>query len=181
MNPLDANAKPTNQRLSGGKTVSSTDVEIAVRMGIKVLTEGNGLQVIQDALNQSKDPAQVIGQFLTQMMAKMAEQLRAKIGLDPSVFLAKRGFLETILDYIEQKLGYPKDFSDKIYDEVLNAIKAAAMQQPPPNNVMGGNVDRAPPPQDNEQQEPMPDSEQGAGEPPQAPMPPDPRQQAGGY
>jgi hypothetical protein len=171
MNPLDANAKPTNQRLSGGKTVSSTDVEIAVRMGIKFLSQGNGLQVIQQALNQSKDPAQVIGQFLTQMIAKMAEQLQAKVGLDPAVFLAKRGFLERILDYIEQKLGYPKDFSDQIYDEVLNAIKAAAQNPPPPNNVMGGNVDRAPPQDPN------------APAAPQAPVPPDPQQQqqGGGY
>jgi hypothetical protein len=146
--PLDKNAKPTNERLSGGKAVSSTDVEIAVRMGIKILTQGNGLKIIEDALNQSKDPGQVIGQFLAQVMAQMAEELQKKIGLDPAVFLAKRGFLETILDYIEGKLGYPKDFSDQIYDEVLNSIKAAAQNPPPPNDVMGGgNVDAAPPQQ----------------------------------
>jgi hypothetical protein len=178
MNPLDANAKPTNQRLSGGKAVSSTDVEIAVRMGIKMLTQGNGLKTIQDALNQSKDPAQVIGQFLAQMMAQMAEQLRAKIGLDPSVFLAKRGFLEQILDYIEQKMGYPKNFSDQVYDEVLNAVKAAAQNPPPPNNVMGGgNVDNAPP------QDPDAAMPNASPATPQPGMPPDPQQPqaSGGY
>lgn len=117
--------------------VSSRDVEIAVRLGIKMLND-SGLQVIKDALDKSQDPAQVIGQFLAQLMGKMAEELQAKIGLDPRVFLAKRGFLETILDYIEGKLGYPSDFSDKVYGEVLEVIKAAAQQPPPPNNVMGG-------------------------------------------
>jgi hypothetical protein len=127
-------------------TVSADDVEIAVRMGIKLLNEGNGLKVIQDAVNQSKDPGQVIGQFLAQLMAKMAEDLQAKIGLDPKVFLAKKGFLDTILDYIEHKLGLPSDFSDKVYNEVLQVIKAAASGPAPPNNVMGGQtLDSAPP------------------------------------
>lgn len=118
--------------------VSSQDVEIAVRLGIKMLSQGNGLKVIADALNKSKDPGQVVGQFLAQLMGKLAEQLKAKLNVDPKVFLAKRGFLEQILDYIEVKLGLPKDFSDQVYNEVLNAVKAAAMGPPPPNSVMGG-------------------------------------------
>lgn len=118
--------------------VSSQDVEIAVRLGIKMLNEGNGLKVIADALNKSRDPGQVVGQFLAQLMGKMAEQLQAKLNVDPKVFLAKRGFLEQILDYIEVKLGLPKDFSDQVYSEVLNAVKAAAQGPAPPNNVMGG-------------------------------------------
>lgn len=141
-------------------TVSADDVEIAVRMGIKMLNEGNGLKIIQDAVNQSKDPGQVIGQFLAQLMAKMAEDLQAKVGLDPKVFLAKKGFLDTILDYIEHKLGLPQEFSDQVYTEVLNVIKAAAQGPAPPNDVMGGkSLDAAPPGPD-------------TGAPPQAGGPP---------
>lgn len=153
---------------SGGDskaTVSKDDVEIAVRLGIKLLNEGNGLKVIQDAVNQSKDPGQVIGQFLAQMMAKMAEELHAKIGLDPKVFLAKKGFLDTILDYIEHKLGLPSNFSDQVYTEVLNVIKAAAKGPPPPNDVMGGQPLDAAPPSDPSAQPPGAAPPQG-GPPP---------------
>ena len=119
-----------------GKKFPSDDVELAVNLGVKVLNEGNGLQLIEKAINQSQDPAQVIGQFLTQIIAKLAEQLRGEYGFDPGIFLAKDGFLDYILNYIEKKLGYPEEFSDQIYGQVLEIIKAAAMSPPAPNNVM---------------------------------------------
>lgn len=117
--------------------ISGQDVEIAVRMAIKMLNEGDGIQVIKDAIDKSQDPAMVIGQFLAQLMGALGEKLAQEIGLDPRVFLAKDGFLDKILDYIEVKLKYPEDFSDQIYAQVLEAIKAAATNPPAPNNVMG--------------------------------------------
>jgi sulfur relay (sulfurtransferase) complex TusBCD TusD component (DsrE family) len=136
-----------------GKKYSQEDAELATRMGIKLLTEGNGLKVIHDAINQSQQPAQVIGQFLAQMMGQLAEQLQKEAGIDPGVFLAKDGFLDAILNYIEKKLGYPKDFSDKIYGEVLEVIKAAAMGPQAPNDVttQGQGPQQAPPPPQQEQ------------------------------
>lgn len=109
-----------------GKSYPQEDAEIAARMVIQMLSEGNGLQVIKDAVDQSQDPAQVIGQFLAQIMGQLAEQLASQANIDPGVFLAKGGALEAILNYIEQKLGYPEEFSDQIYDQVLEVIKAAA-------------------------------------------------------
>lgn len=117
--------------------VSGQDVEIAVRMAIKMLNEGDGLQVIKDAIDKSQDPAMVIGQFLAQLMGALGEKLAQEIGLDPRAFLATDGFLDKILDYIEVKLKYPEDFSDQIYAQVLEAIKAAATNPPAPNDVMG--------------------------------------------
>lgn len=121
-----------------GDEVSGQDTEIAVRMAIQMLTQGNGLQVISDAINKSQDPAMVVGQFLSQMMGALGEQLVQQVGLDPAVFLAKEGFLDQILDYIETKLGYPEEFSDQIYMQVLETVKAAASSPPAPNNVMEG-------------------------------------------
>lgn len=123
--PLDAPQEETKQP-SEGFTVDSQDVELATRMGVKLLNEANGIQVIRQSLDQSKDPAQVIGQFLAQMMGTLAEELAAKMQVDPRVFLAKRGFLDNILNYIEKKLGMPEEFSDQIYAQVLETIKAAA-------------------------------------------------------
>lgn len=119
-----------------GAPVSDQDTEIVIRMGIQLLSEGGGLKVIEDAINKSQDPASVIGQFLAQLIGQLAEQLGQQVNLDPRVFLAKNGFLDAMLDYIEKKLGYPAEFSDQIYASVLETIKAAAMSPPAPNDVM---------------------------------------------
>lgn len=112
--------------------VSADDVEIVTRMGVKLLMEGDGLAVIERAIRQSQDPSQVIGQFLAQLIAQLAQQLAGQIDLDPRVFLAKGGFLENMLNFIENKLGLPADFSDQIWSEVVEVIKAAATN---PNDI----------------------------------------------
>ena len=131
---------------SNGQTYDSDDVELAVRLGIKLIREGGGLKLMADAINQSQDPARVVGQFLGQLMGKLAEVVRDKYGIDPGIFVAKNGWLDTILDWIEGELGYPSDFSDKVYGQVMELIKAAAMEPPPANNEMGGQVVVAPTP-----------------------------------
>lgn len=121
----------------GQQVGGDDDVELAFRMGVQALDEG-GMDVIRDAINQSQDPAMVIGQFLGQMIGMMAEQLQEEMGVDPRIFLAQGGWLELMLDYIEKELGYPEEFSDQVYAEVLELIKAAASGPEAPNNVMGG-------------------------------------------
>jgi len=118
-----------------GREVPSEDLEIAFRMGVQLMADG-GLDMLRKAINESTDPAVVIGQFLAQLMGQMAESLRDEIELDPAVFLAKGGWLDLMLDYIEPKLGYPEEFSDQIYAEVLEIVKAGAMGSGAPNNVM---------------------------------------------
>lgn len=131
---LDSMA-PTQAKTPSGKE----QVELAVRMTIKLLEEGGGIDVIADALKQSRDPAQVIGQFLAQVVGQLAEKLEQEFGIDPRIFLAKGGWLDNVLDYIEQRLELPKEFSDQVYGNVLETIKAAAM---------GGEVpEQAPQPQ----------------------------------
>lgn len=139
--------QPMNAQQAGParKEYAREDVEIAVRMAIKLLNEGGGLKVIADAIQQSQDPAQVVGKFLAQLMGQLAEKLRDEVGIDPGIFIAKGGFLDTILDYIEKQLGYPEDFSNKIYSEVLDTIKAAAMSPTNPNQVSGPNAPQGAP------------------------------------
>lgn len=130
-------AKSLDATKTQGTEYPAEDVEIAVRMAIKLLNEGGGLKVISDAIQQSKDPAAVIGKFLTQMIGQLAEKLRDEANISPGIFIAKNGFLDQILDYIEKKLGYPEDFSDQIYAQVLNTIKAAARTPRPQGQVSG--------------------------------------------
>lgn len=128
--------------------VPAEDVEILVRTAIKLLNDSGGMQVIKEAIDTSQDPGQVVGQFITQLIAKMGEELGQSMNVDPRAFLAKGGFLEEILDYIEQQLGLPEEFSDQVYQEVLEMVKAIAQDPPPPNDVMGGGgVQGGPPPQ----------------------------------
>lgn len=126
-----------------GYQVPDDDVELAFRMAVEMLDQG-GIKVIEDAINQSADPAQVVGQFLAQLIGQMAEQLRDEFDIDPKIFLAKNGWLDMILDYIEVQLGYPQDFSDEIYQQVLEVIKAAASGPEAPNNVMDPSLDSRP-------------------------------------
>lgn len=113
------------------------DIELATRMGIKLMNEGNGLQIIRQAINSSKDPAQVIGQFLAQIMSQLATALHSQYNIDPRIFLCKGGWLEHMLDYIETQLHLPKTFSDQMFAQTVEVIKAAAQKPPAPNDVMG--------------------------------------------
>lgn len=146
-----------------GAEVSSQDVEIAFRMAVQLLQQGGGLDVIRNAMNESNDPAQVVGQFLAQIMGQLAEQLQGQINLDPRVFLAKNGWLDLMLDYIEDQLGLPSEFSDQVYGEVVETIKAAAMGPEAPNNAMDPNASMP--------AQPQPPNQPGAGQAPQPAMP----------
>lgn len=123
--PLD---QPQEEQAPQGKqnSVNKDDVEIVTRLGIQLLSKGGAMKQIQEALQSSKDPAQVIGTFIAQMMAQILEQVSSEVDIDPRAFLANGGFLDTILNYIEKKLGLPEEFSDQIYNQVLEVIKAAA-------------------------------------------------------
>lgn len=117
---------PKEEEQQAQKQVSGDDVEIVTRMGIQLLMEGKGLEVIEKAVRQSKDPGLVVGQFFAQLIGQLAEKLAGEIDLDPRVFLAKGGFLENMLNFVEKKLGLPSEFSDQVWSEVVEVIKAAA-------------------------------------------------------
>ena len=146
-----------------GASYSKDDVELAVMMGIELLTEGGALELIKKAIDQSQDPAQVVGQFMAQIVARLAEVLAKEYSIDPGIFLAKDGFLDYILNYIEQKLGYPESFSDEIYTQVVEIIKAAAQGPSAPNGVMEGQPSAPPPPQQGAA--PVPAPQPGGGVP----------------
>jgi hypothetical protein len=136
---------------SKGAVMNDDDIELATRMGIKLLNEGNGLQIVRQAVNSSKDPAQVIGQFLAQIMAQLATALHQEYQIDPRIFLCKGGWLEHMLDYIETQLHLPKNFSDQMFAQTVEVIKAAAQKPPAPNDVMGQDPREMPAPPGDQQ------------------------------
>lgn len=120
------------EKAQAENTVAEEDIEIATRLGIQLLMEGGGMQQIETAIRQSQEPAQFLGQFLAQLIAQLAEQLQGQVDLDPRAFLSKGGFLENILNFIEDQLGLPAEFSDQVWMEVVEVIKAAANN---PNDI----------------------------------------------
>jgi hypothetical protein len=106
------------------------DLEIVTAMAKKMLVEGGGLDVVKSAVGESEDPSSVIGQFFAQLFAQMQESLPQELEISPRVYLAKGGVLEQLLDFLEVKLGLPKEFSDQVWDAVLETVKAAAMAPP---------------------------------------------------
>lgn len=134
------------------------DLRLAVAMMQRLLDE-KGLDLIKQALNTSKDPAQVVGNLLSQMIVQMQENFPPELNVSPRIYLAKNGALEQILDFIEKRLGLPSRFSDDVYGTVVEIIKAGAMS---PEQAQG----RAAQPQ----QSPQP-----APPAPQAPLPAGPQ------
>lgn len=98
--------------------------EMVSMMGMALLDNG-GLAEIDKALKSSQDPPQVVGAFMTQLIGQLAE-MTTQMGISPNVYLEKGGFLDQTLAYIERKLSLPAEFSDQVYGETLEAIKAAA-------------------------------------------------------
>lgn len=99
------------------------DLEIMVNMSKNLIDDG-GYEIIEKA-QKSKDPAIVIGQFLMQLGAQLAE----KLPFDPSprVMLAVGGWVEQISDYIQEEYGVPRKIMDRA--EIYVATSAQQMGQ----------------------------------------------------
>ena len=103
----------------------NSDSELVSMMGMAMLDNG-GMQVIEKALQGSEDPGQVFGNFMAQLIGQIAEFGQSNLGIDPGIFLQEDGFLDQMLGYIERKLKLPPEFSDQVYGETLEVVKAAA-------------------------------------------------------
>lgn len=87
------------------------DLSIAVNLA-KNMIDDEGINVIKSA-ETSKDPGQVIGQFLFQMATALKEKLSGMIDLSPRIFLSEGGWVEQVSDYLQEDYGIPKDTMDR--------------------------------------------------------------------
>lgn len=103
------------------------DLEIAVKMGTKLLLEAGGLQAIEKAISGSGDPVQAISKFLVQLITQIKESVQTQgVELSPKIVLAQGGWIMQMLDVIEQELGLPPEFSDQVFGDVVETFKALA-------------------------------------------------------
>lgn len=102
------------------------DLAIAVMLAQNIIDDG-GIEVIDQAVAESKDPGQVIGQFLMQLVSQMSEQLPRETQLSPRIYFAEGGWLEEISDYLQEQY----DIDQKVMDraEMFVAAQAQSMSQ----------------------------------------------------
>jgi hypothetical protein len=135
---LDQDQEQENNRLSDA---DEEDLEIAVLLGKRLVDQG-GQEVLAAAMN-SKDPGQVLGQFLLQLGSQMGEQMPEGMELNPKVMLASGGWLEQMSDFLQDEYDVPRDVADRA--EIYVGSQAQAMAQAQQQQAQGGQPQAAPP------------------------------------
>lgn len=98
-------------------------LEIMVLLAENLIDEG-GIEALDQAKG-SKDPGQVIGQFLMQLGSQLGEQLPFEIS--PRIMLARGGWLEQVSDYLQDEYGFSKKDMDRA--EIFVGSSAQGMAQ----------------------------------------------------
>lgn len=101
------------------------DLSIMVNLAKNMIDDG-GIEVIRKAEN-SKDPGQIVGQFLFQLGGQLIEQLSGKVDVSPRVLLVEGGWVEQVSDYLQEEYDVPKNVMDRA--EIYVASTAQQMAQ----------------------------------------------------
>ncbi|UFK09609.1 hypothetical protein [Xanthomonas phage DES1] len=72
------------------------------------LLEDGGIDVVLQAMDNSGNPAQVIGQFIAQLIMQIGEAMTGEDALSPKIYFSENGLVEIIGDYLEDE-GIPED------------------------------------------------------------------------
>lgn len=118
------------------------DLKIAVLMTERLLQDG-GFDVIQKAMDSSKDPSQVIGQFLMQLGQQLHESMPDGMQLSPKIMLCQGGWVEQVSDYIQEETDVKKAVMDKAEIYVASTASQMAQQK---QQQSGGTIEGVPAP-----------------------------------
>ena len=118
----------------------------------QIMQKNDGWTVLKKILEENDDPARPIGMFLAQFIMQLGQMLMEQdADVDPKVMLEEGGVVEYILNTLEAHFDLPKEFSDEIFLDVVEIIKASAQnpgqqqaQAGPPPQGGGGLVAQAP-------------------------------------
>lgn len=129
--PVDESPAPQGEQLSPEE---EDDLAIAVALAQNMIDDG-GIQVIQEAMQSSSAPGQVIGDFLMQLAAQMSEGMPQEASLSPRVFLAEGGWVEQISDYLQEQYDIPQNVMDEaeiyIGTQSMSMANGAVQEQQP--------------------------------------------------
>lgn len=119
--PSPEQEAPEQERLTDEE---EDDLAIAVMLAENMIDDG-GISIIEEALNSSSDPSQVIGQFLMQLMAQMSEQMPPEAQFSPNILFAVGGWVEQVSDYLQEQYDVPREIMDRV--EIFIATQAQSM------------------------------------------------------
>ena len=101
------------------------DLQTAVLLAERLFEEG-GYDVIEQAIETSSDPAQVIGQFLIQMIKQMDESAPNDSKFSKRIYLAKGGWIEQVMDLIIDEFQLDYAVADKAEVYIAETIQQMA-------------------------------------------------------
>lgn len=121
---------PAQEKQSSDRDVEGADLKIALALGKKTMKEAGGLQALQQGIQSSKDPTQVVSKFLVQLIMKIKDSLQQQgVELSPSIVLSADGWLVQMIDFIETSLHLPTEFSEEVIGDVMETFKAMLQGQ----------------------------------------------------
>lgn len=88
------------------------DLKIAVALAERMIDDG-GYDVIKQAIAESNDPGQVIGQFLMQLVSQMDENMPEDMKLSKRIYFAHGGWIEQISDFLQEEYKVPRKIMDR--------------------------------------------------------------------
>lgn len=110
------------------KSAVLADADKIFDLIMELLNQG-GWEVVKQAVD-SQDPAQPLGAFIAQLIMQITEQMaNSQQDMDLRAWLMPNGIVEMLLNTIELEFDLPPEFSDEIFKNVVNNIKAA-LQEP---------------------------------------------------
>jgi hypothetical protein len=120
------------------------DAQIAYGLAASALLEEQGIQGLNEAMNQ-QNPIPLVAGIVASLVKDIAEGTQGtEIELSPNVWLAEGGAVDRLLDLISEISGQELDDAAKgaIFSDVVDQIKlfsqaAGQKEQMPPNMGMG--------------------------------------------
>lgn len=120
--PAQDQEAPQQEQLSDEE---EKDLQIAVLLTQRLMADG-GYKVIEDAIKTSRDPSQVIGQFMIQLIKKLDESMPNEAKLSKRIWLCKGGWLEQVMDDLVDEFGLDYSITDKAEVYVADTVKKLA-------------------------------------------------------
>lgn len=117
-----------------------TDLKIMVLLAERMIDDG-GIKVIDQAIQESNDPAQVIGQFLMQLVSQINESLPQDMNISKRIYFCHGGWVEQISDYLQETYQIPRKIMDRV--EIYIATAAQKMSQGQVQNAVQGGAPNA--------------------------------------
>lgn len=117
---------PPEQKQESLTDDEENDLKIATLFAEKLIDEG-GIDVVDQAIKESSDPGQVIGQFLMQLASQLGENLPEEMKLSPRIFFAEGGWVEQVSDYLQETYKIDRKIMDRA--EIYIATSADKMKQ----------------------------------------------------